>query len=279
VNEHSEQTDNPAETSEPLPPLPPPKAGRTLKFGIRAAWDALGFVCAMSLTIFLTAIPSIGLLVKGLFVTTLSRLVTCFPAAVLYLLTVPPVYAGVCWLTHLIIERDEPSYAEIWRGATRMYGRAVALGAIHLVGTLVLVGNTLFYLRLGGFVFILLAVLFLYALLFWGMNLFYHWPLLIAMEAGILKRDDGGQPGLRSVFRNGFLLAFSAPAFTFILVAVIMAMSIPLIISGAGLALIAPGFIAFLTTQATRDQLVRFHLLPEPPDPDEPIEDTAWRVR
>lgn len=233
----------------------------------------------MSLTVFLTSIPAIGLFVKGLSSTSLPRLIACLPGVALYLLTVPPVYAGVCWLTHLIIERDEPSYAEIWRGATRMYGRAVALGAIHLVVTLVLLGNAAFYLRTGGFIFILLAVLFLYALLFWGMNLFYHWPLFIAIEGGILKRDDGGKPGLRSVFRNGFLLAFSAPAFTFILVAVIMAVSIPLIISGAGLALIAPGFIAFLSTQATRDQLVRFHILPEPPDPDEPIEDTAWRVR
>ena len=110
------------------------------------------------------------------------------------------------------------------------------------------------------------------------MNCLYHWPLLVACEEGLIRREDGGIPRIGAVYRNGFLLAFSSPAFTLGLLLIIMALSVLLIVSGIGMVLLWGGFSAFLTTQAMRDQLVRFGALPPPPDPDEAVRDEGWRV-
>jgi hypothetical protein len=266
-----------AEAERPPGPLPP--ARRTIRFAVRAAWDALGFVCAASLTLFvLLAFPLILLANTAQTASLPARLAGVGAAAILYLALIPPAYAGVCWLARLIIEHDEASYLDILRGARRMYGRAFALGFAQLGITTVLLANLVFYLSRGGFLFLILAVLFLYLLVFWGMNAVYHWPLLVAVEAGVLLRDGDRPSGLGAVFRNAFLLAFSAPGFTFAVLLLIIVLGVPLSISGVGLALLFPGFTAFLTTQAARDQLVRFHVLPAQPDPDEPVVDERWRV-
>lgn len=258
---------------------PPLRLGRTLRFALRGAWDALGFVCAMSLTLFIgMAIPVTVALQPGTSASAGERIGWSAAAVMLALGLLPPLYAGACHLTHRILTHDEPSYLDLWRGFYRLYRQAVLLGAAQLAVASVLVANALFYLRLPGFPFLLLAVLFLYLLLFWGMNALYHWPLLVAGAAGVIRREDGGPPGLRAVFRNGFLLAFSAPGFTLALLLIIMSVTIPLALSGVGMALLSFGFTAFLTTQATRDQLARFGVLPPPPDPDEPVVDEGWKI-
>jgi len=253
--------------------------GRTLRFAVRAAWDALGFVCAMSLTLFVfLALPVAVALRPGGLAAPGERAGWAVAGSVLFLALLPPLYAGACFLTHRILTHDEPSYLDLWRGAARLYGRAVLLGTVQTLVTAILVANVVFYLRFNSFPFLLLAVVFFYLLLFWWMNGLYHWPLLVAGEVGVLRREDGGRPGLRAVFRNGFLLAFSAPGFTFALLLIIIAVFIPLALSGVGMALLSVGLFAFLTTQATRDQLVRFGVLPPPPDPDAPVEDEGWKV-
>lgn len=254
--------------------ISPPRLGRTLKLGIRTCWDSLGFVCAGSLTLF--ASLCIPVTVLGLFP---GRTAAAFVCAIIYLFVAPPIFAGICWLVHTVYECDEPSYADLWRGARLLYWRALGLGTVHLLGTAVLVANILFYLSRPSLAFLLLAIGFAYGLLFWVMNMLYHWPLLAATAAGILRRDGDQSAGLASVFRNGFLLTVSAPGYTFALAVILIAITLPLVVSGVGAALVAPGFSAFLTTQATRDQLVRFGVLPAPPDPDEPVGDERWRMR
>ncbi len=256
------------------PLLAPLRAGRTLRFGIRAAWEAIGFLCAASLTLFAAlAIPLSILAAHGR-----ANIAAVAASAVLYLLIVPPLYAGVCWLAHKVFERDEPSYVDIWRGFRLVYWRSVGLGTLQAFGAAILVANIFFYAGRGSAPFLLLAVLFGYAALFWAMNCFYHWPLLVAGEARIVKREGGGPPALASVLRNGFLLAMSAPMFTFLLTASLFAVTAVFALSGVGLALLGAGFAAFLTTQAARDQLVRFGALPPQPDPDEPLSEERWRV-
>ena len=56
-----------------------------------------------------------------------------------------------------------------------------------------------------------------------------------------------------------------------------MAVTALLLISGVGMALLWGGFTVFLSTQATRDQLVRFGVIP-PPDPEALAVDEGWRV-
>ena len=261
-----------------VPSRVPLRLGRTLRFGIRAAWDSIGFVCASSLTLFaaFTVPASLAAAVphaRGSGVWASAAL-----AVLIYLLTVPPLYAGICSLALKVLEHDEPSYIDIWRGFRLLYWHSVALGTVHVLAAAILLANMLFYLSRPSLPFLFLAIVFGYALLFWLMNVFYHWPLLIAAEAGLIKRETGEKPRLGSVFRNGFLLTVSAPAFTLLLAALLCSIAVPLIVSGVGMALLLPGFAAFLTTQATRDQLVRFGVAPPQFDPDEPINDERWRV-
>lgn len=262
--------------------LPGLSAWRTLQFGIRAAWEALGLVCAASLTLFAAlTLPFILLwCVRVERQNGSSALAWLFAAGsfLLILLIVPPLYGGLCWLVHRVLTHDEPAYTDLWRGAARLYGRAVALGAIQIGVTGILTANLLFYLSRGRFGFLLLAVGFFYLLLFWFMNALYHWPLLIACEADLLRREDSSKSGLSAVFRNGLVLTVSAPGYTFLLLFVLVLLAVPLLLSGVGCALVLPGLKAFLMTQATRDQLVRFGILPAPPDPDEDVADDVWKL-
>lgn len=262
------------EQQQDAPAIPPARLGRTLRFGFRAAWDSLGFVCAASLTLF--AALCIPLTLLGV---SRMRGIAVLLGGITYLLLVPPIYAGICWLVHKVFERDEPSYADLWRGMRLLYPKALALGAIQLLVTTVLAANILFYLSRGSFVFLLLAIGFSYLLLFWQMNTVYHWPLLVAGTAGLIRREDGSEPGLGATLRNGLLMTVSGPGYTFALLVLLAILLVPLTISGVGLALLAPGLAAFLTTQATRDQLVRFGVIPPTPDPDEPVTDERWHVQ
>lgn len=198
-----------------------------------------------------------------------------FAAGVLIL---APLLAGVCWLANVFIEHDEPSYLDLWRGARRMYGRAVALGAIQGGVKSIILVNIAFYLTRGSFFFLLLAVVFVYVFVFWMMQMVYHYPLLVAAEWGLLKREDEGRTPISAILRNALVLSVASPGYSFGIVALLSVFAVPCVISGAGLALILPGFSAFITVQATRDQLVRYGHLAPPPDLDEPIPDERWRV-
>ncbi len=256
----------------------PLSIAKTLRGGIRAAWDSLGLVCASSLTLFVGfALP----LFAGMKLAAISGKLSMALAVtmVTFLLIVPALAAGISFLAHRVITRDEPSYSDLWIGFVRLYSRSVAIAAVQ-AGVIAVLGlYVVFYFSRGGLGWILAGIACGYMLVFWGMNCLYHWPLLIASDQGIIKRDDGGRARLISVFRNGFLLASSAPGYTFGLLAFLIALGAPLAISGVGMALIFPGFATILAAQATHDQMVRFGLLPIPPDMDEPLREEAWRVK
>lgn len=259
--------------SSSQPPGPPPSLWRTLRFGTRAAWDSLGLVCAVSLTLFVALLPPAAIALR----IAASLPLALLAASAIWALLVPPLFAGACEVAHRILEHDDPSYAGLWGGFRTLYGRAAALGAIDLAITVALVANIAFYLSRGGIAWILVGVVFLYLLLFWLMNVLYHIPLLIAADKGIIQREGGGRARVSSALRNGLLLTLSAPGYTFGLLAILIVVGVPTAISGVGMALIAPAFAAVLTTRATRDQLTRFGMLPPEPDPDEPVSDEGWR--
>lgn len=181
-------------------------------------------------------------------------------------------------MANACIENDEPSYADFWRGARKLYWRSVALGACQAAIKLILLSNLLFYLTQRSFLFLVLSVLFLYLIAFWSMQLFYHYPLLVAAERDLLLRSgESGTPVL-TVLRNALVLTVTSPGYSVLLAALLAVLFVPCILSGAGAALIFPGFVAFLAMQATRDQLTRFGHIEAGPDPDEPIPDERWRV-
>lgn len=240
--------------------------------GIRMAWDALGFVCALSLTLFGVT----GACVAG--TLALPHLIRPVLFVAIPCLVVGPLYAGICLIVHRLASHDEVAYGELWSGAMRMYGHAVGLAAIELTLAAVAALDALLFFGQGGAIGMAIGALFLYALIFWAMNCVYHWPLLIVCREGVLLRDDGLRPGLISVLRNGLLMTVSAPGFTSGLLVAIIAVLILMGVTGVGMALLGPGLAACLATRATRDQLIRFHVIPPDPDPNAPVEPDQWDV-
>lgn len=252
----------------------PVRLGQTLRRAVRQSWDSLGLVCATSLTLFAACVP-VALFWYVLAPWPLARLVGGLGAAAV---AFGPMMAGACTVAHKVFERDEPGYLDLWRGAGRMFGRSAALGALQLVGQVALAAGILFYASRGILLLTALAALCFYALVLWWAMCLYQWPILVAGEFGLLQREDGGRPGLRSVLRNSALLTVSAPGFSVGLLAAVVLALAPLAVSGVGAALLGGGFLAFAATQAVRDQLVRFGAIPPPPDTEGPAPDEPWRI-
>jgi hypothetical protein len=237
------------------------------------SWDHLGLVCLISLTICGSALVPVTFLAK-LGASPLALLLSLAVTAAV----IAPLSSGACWLANTSIERDEPSYGDLWKGAARLFGRAVMLSLTQALVTAALCANIVFYLSRASFAMLLLAILFGYLLAFWTLQLFYHYPLLVAMERGLLRREGERTGSLLTLLRNAMVIALSSPGYTVALLALLFVVLLPSVLLGAGIALVLPGFAAFLAMQATRDQLVRFGHLEPPPDPDEPLSDERWRL-
>jgi len=244
------------------------KVLRTIRFAVREAWDALGLLCAASFTLFLAASVPIFLALRSIPLGILSAG-----------LLLAPLFAGTCYLAHKVFEHDEPAYGDLWRGFRRLYFRAVGVAAVQAFGLAVLVSNMAFYGRRPGFGSLLAMTGALYVFVFFLLNCLYHYPLLIAAEEGIIRREGGGKARLRAVFKNGLLLAIASPGYAFGLLLFVAAVTIPLAISAVGMALVGAAFPAFVCMRATRDQLIHRGVIPPDPDPDEPVTDEVWKMR
>ncbi|HSV72719.1 MAG TPA: hypothetical protein VLH79_03055 [Chthonomonadales bacterium] len=263
----------PITPDEPRPLPRPPRTGRELRRALADAWDALGLVCGVSLTVFaVIALPPAS--------AVASQHPLLVGAAVVWVFLVGgPLWFGTCHVAHLIASRDEPNYAALWSAARRHWKQAVALALVQGIISLVLLADIVFFVTRAFPGAALVAALFGYALLFWWMNCLYHWPLLVAAHAGIIARDGGAPPRLRSVLKNALVMAVSAPGFTSIFLLATMVTFALLAATGVGLAMLGAGLVAIVTTTAGRAQLVRFGALPEPPNTDGPAVDQGWRMR
>src|SRR5258706_6490815 len=212
------------EKNEQAPELAPAtlKLSKTLKRGLRAVWDSLGLVCGMSLTIFvaaiLTAYPAIILTRVVSIPTPFAALASLFCFALLP----APLYGGCCFLAAKILEHDEPSYADLWIGSLQMYSKLVAISLIQIAVMTLLISHLLFYSNRSGLIWLALAIVSLYLIIFWFINCLYHFPVLVSAQQGIVRREDGGPPRISAVFRNAFVMAMAAPRYSICLFAVML---------------------------------------------------------
>src|SRR2546421_6245945 len=90
--------------------LPTLKLGRTVRFAGRAAWDSLGLVCALSLTLFAALASgmlfSIGIAGK----LSAGGVGLLFTTAAFAVFLLSPLYAGCCLAAEKVVEHDEPGY-------------------------------------------------------------------------------------------------------------------------------------------------------------------------
>lgn len=165
-----------------------------------------------------------------------------------------PLTAGLFRFARRAAARDEPELFDAAWGFRRAFRRSAALGAVQAAVTFVLAGNCLFYLAQRNLVLMALGATVGYLLLFWLAAMLYQWPLMIEQDA----------PPLAAVRKSALLVLDNAP-FTFGLLGVLALVTALLGVTVVGVVLILPGALAMLTTQATRELLRKYGLLP--PDP------------
>ncbi len=111
-----------------------------------------------------------------------------------------------------------------------------------------------------------LGALFGYLLVFWLLMMQYQWPLLVVQEA------EPKPPRAGAAIRKSALLALDNLGFTMGIATVCLVISVLLWVTLVAAALLWLGAMAMLQTQATRELLRRYDVLP--PDPTlDPIAD------
>jgi uncharacterized membrane protein YesL len=160
-----------------------------------------------------------------------------------------PATAGLYYVVNQLVH-GEPSGPRLFFSAfRRFFWRAVRLAASNLVLLLLLLLNIYFYAyMLGGF-FIILAVLFGYALLLWLLIQPYLFPMLVELETPV-----------RGILRNAVIFALDNVRLTLslaVLYALIWALTIsPLIL--LMLPFLGPVLLALIGTKAVLELIEKY---------------------
>ncbi len=246
----------------------------TLRRGISAWWDHLGLGVAASLsTIALLALASAA-----------WRLITPKTGPILGIATgfallagaATGAAAGLAHTAHAIVYRDEVDASLLVRVPRSMLIQASALLCIQLMGNAAGMAGVYFYLQLRSLLAMAAGVIVFYMWMIWLICCAYHWPLLAAAHNNAIPSAKPNRPSLRAVFTNGLTLMIAAPGYSMLFGLSLMALNLPLILSGIGLAMAAPMLTAVLSAQAVRDHLVRLGMAEQ--YDERPVEPDVWRI-
>jgi uncharacterized membrane protein YesL len=165
-----------------------------------------------------------------------------------------PLLAGVFRFTRNAAARREPEVFDLAWGFRAVPGGSMLLALSQLFGLLLLAANAFFYASQRHPALIALGALFGYAALFWTSAAFYQWPLLAEQEAPV-----------RTLLKRSCLLVLDNAGYTALLLLLTALLTALLWLSVVGGILLWTGAMAMLLTQATRELLRKYRILP--PDP------------
>lgn len=256
----------PAEGAEPRKRA---RIGIGLRLGLRDTYDYLGSVLVMS---FLFAVLASAAMVggQGLGVTLFRSLPGLLPLVLTLLaaftglvLVGGPLAAGLFRFARKTAAREEPDLFDLLWGFRCAPGRSLALAAVQVYGALLLAGNAYFYIAQGTLPLVILGASMGYLVLFWVAMALYQWPLLAEQEISVGR-----------VVKKSALLVLDNLPYTLALLAVVLVLTLVLWISVIGAVLLWSGALAMLTTQATRELLRKYDVLPPDPTLDPISEET-----
>jgi uncharacterized membrane protein YesL len=197
----------------------------------------------------------------------LARLVTAALAPVaLWIVLVVPLTAAIFGDVRDVVAHEHPEWRDLIAHARAHFARAVRLGAVQVIVTLILVTDVLFFMAQPAAGLKLAGFLFLYPLLFWLLCQQYQWPLLVEQR-----------PAVWSTVKKSALLVLDNLGFSLVLGLTAGAITVACLMVRVGLPLLWAGSLAFLYTHATRALLRRYGVLPPEPEP-EGGDDRVWRM-
>jgi uncharacterized membrane protein YesL len=192
-------------------------------------------------------------------------LVAALCVALPWIFLLGPLTAGLFRFARNACAAAEPELLDLLWGFRSALGPSLGLAALQGALTLVLVADLVFCFTSGRPALAVVAVVFLYGLLYWLLMLLYQWPLFAEQEISP-----------RAVLRKSALLAldnfFPSLGFggaCFVLALLSWGFLLPALI-------LWPGVTAFVQTRALRALLPRYGLLPPDRDPNEVVEDDSW---
>jgi uncharacterized membrane protein YesL len=258
------------------------RIGLAFRLGLRDAYDYLGSMALLSVAwTLVTAFAffggqAAGLALFGRLPGLLPGLLALLCAGAAALGIGGPLLAGVYRFARNAAARREPELFDLAWGFRSAFGRSAALAAVQAGLALVLVVNCYFYVTRGHPVVVALGAVFGYGLLFWSLMCLYQWPLLVE------QTEAPAAESLVSVLKKSALLALDNFGYTLVLalpaplaclcgwaaVGTLAGAAWMVIIVEASLiaaALLGPGVTAMFLTQATRELLRKYRVLP--PDP------------
>ncbi|MFQ3548945.1 MAG: hypothetical protein SNJ70_04280 [Armatimonadota bacterium] len=250
------------------------KIGRVLSNGIRATYENLGYVAAVSFSSFLIAM---GLMFFGI---SLMKSVPGIPKIFLYILIFASIYIywlcinGIFYYANRLLFGKMPSVLDTYEGIKILLAASTKLFLTDFSITLVLVGDAYFFLfilgpKMGMFP-IIIGVLLGYLSILWLCMFMYHLPLLAAQ----LDMDSG--TSVKVILKKAFLLTADNPVFTLIMFLVIITFTILCVIPTAlvGVAFLYPSAVAFLLNSALKELFIKYDIL----QPEIDIIDDKWTL-
>ncbi len=250
--------------------------GLAVRLGVRDTYDYLGPVLLISMAgVFLTALGVLG--GRGLGEVLFAALPGQVPAflslffGLLGLVFLGGPFAGGCFrFARNAAARREPEVFDLAWGFRAAFGRCAALAAALAAGVLILGGDSYFFMSLKHPAAAVAGAVFGYVLFFWSLMGLYAWPLLVGQP------EDARPEGTLRVLKKAALLVLDNFGFTLGLAVVLLILVGVLWASVIGGFLLAGGLAVMLMTQAARELLRKYDVLP--PDPTlDPVAEEAER--
>ncbi len=255
----------------PLRPL------RAVKMAIRLGWDHIGLWMIVGFTLF--SLLSVPLMVWQ-FGHLFPPLLLVFICALIVALGFGPLLAGAHTIAWDIGDHRETGWLDLWRGARELMIPAALLGLIHMVVLIVGTVALWFYLRQHSFISVIATLVCIYCLGTWVVLAPLQMPLLVMQERGVFDEPERrARRGAVAVIRRSFFVALGAPAATCALLIANVGILTFSVLTVITLPLFTVGMLAMLNDQVVRALLVRFCVLPPPPDPQKAVEDEKFRVK
>jgi uncharacterized membrane protein YesL len=154
-----------------------------------------------------------------------------------------PGNVGLAGLTRMAAGPDAPRFAH-FRASVRAHWRlALRCTVLSLIVSLALAANVYFYAVLTTDWVRLVSIVWLYGLLFWLSLHVYLVPLLVHVA----------EPRLFDLYRRAAFIALGHPAYTFVLLFVLLAFALVSVVFLPAYALIGAAFISLVQAHALRE--------------------------